>query len=269
MEAGFGVDLTNVRVHTGSDADELSRSLSASAFTVGSDIFFGAGQFEPGTATGQHLLAHELAHTMQQTASSAQRQLDAVVQRDLAVPAKPATVAELLAAARAATGGAPSLMDELTTLNKLNQMSAQPSATLTAAANAASRALSGADVDAAHSALTDFVDAANTESGRLQDEPDELKHRYSQLHELLKKEIARPGLMTPKAYTAAMVIMKRIIFAKSDKEFAVAAFELHTFAKNSDNEECVRALVFYVEQALSQCVPVTVLFLTPAGWTPM
>jgi hypothetical protein len=242
MEAGFGVDLANVRVHTGPDADEISRSLGASAFTLGSDIFFGAGRFEPGTAAGQHLLAHELAHTMQQTGASAQRHLDALVLRDLAVPAKPATVAELLAAARASTGGAPSLMDELTTLNKLNQMSATPSATLGTAAAAASTALQGADVDVAHARLTEFVDEANTESGRLQDELDELKNRYRQLHLLLQQEIAKPGLFTPKAYTDAMVIMKRVVFAKTDKEFAVAAHELHTFAgKNEEYESWVKS----------------------------
>lgn len=60
--AGFGA----VRVHTGPEPDHLSRSMSARAFTVGNDIFFGRGGYRPGSAAGDHLLAHELAHVVQQ-----------------------------------------------------------------------------------------------------------------------------------------------------------------------------------------------------------
>jgi hypothetical protein len=61
-----GPDLSRVRVHTGSDAAEAARSVGASAFTVGRDMVFGAGEYRPDTEPGQRLIAHELAHVLQQ-----------------------------------------------------------------------------------------------------------------------------------------------------------------------------------------------------------
>lgn len=58
----YGVDLSGVRVHTDSDADRLSRSLQADAFTTGHDVFFRRGMYEPGTSRGDRLIGHELAH---------------------------------------------------------------------------------------------------------------------------------------------------------------------------------------------------------------
>jgi Domain of unknown function (DUF4157) len=58
--------LADVRVHTGESAAALARAVSARAFTVGSDIFFGAGEYRPGTGEGDRLLAHEVAHVIQQ-----------------------------------------------------------------------------------------------------------------------------------------------------------------------------------------------------------
>ena len=58
----YGVDLSGVRVHTDSDADRLSRSLQADAFTTGNDVFFRRGKYEPGTSRGDQLIGHELAH---------------------------------------------------------------------------------------------------------------------------------------------------------------------------------------------------------------
>jgi len=69
MEKGFGADFGGVRVHTGGQADALNRSLNARAFTTGKDIFFGKGQYNPGSSGGQELIAHELTHTVQQGAS--------------------------------------------------------------------------------------------------------------------------------------------------------------------------------------------------------
>jgi len=62
FSSSYGVDLAPVRVHTGPDADRLSRSLHAEAFTVESDVFFRDGAYAPGTASGDHLIGHELAH---------------------------------------------------------------------------------------------------------------------------------------------------------------------------------------------------------------
>jgi hypothetical protein len=70
FETQMGHDFSNVRVHTDSRAGELSHGVGALAFTVGRDIYFDAGRFSPETASGKRLLAHELAHTVQQGASA-------------------------------------------------------------------------------------------------------------------------------------------------------------------------------------------------------
>ena len=75
MEGAFGADFSGVNVHTGPQADALNRSLDARAFTTGSDIFFGSGEYNPGSSGGQELIAHELTHTVQQGAAGVQRQL--------------------------------------------------------------------------------------------------------------------------------------------------------------------------------------------------
>lgn len=67
MESRFGADFSGVRIHTGSNAVQLSRDLNAKAFTHGGDIYFNRGAFSPGTSEGKRLLAHELTHTLQQT----------------------------------------------------------------------------------------------------------------------------------------------------------------------------------------------------------
>jgi hypothetical protein len=61
-------------VHDGGEASALSRSVQARAFTVGQDIFFGAGQYQPRTSGGRALLAHELTHTIQQQGGSSRAQ---------------------------------------------------------------------------------------------------------------------------------------------------------------------------------------------------
>jgi hypothetical protein len=67
MEPRFGHDFGNVRVHTGDQASRSAESVDALAFTVGDHLVFGRGQYRPNTAEGRRLLAHELAHTAQQT----------------------------------------------------------------------------------------------------------------------------------------------------------------------------------------------------------
>jgi len=66
MEQAFNADFSSVKVHTGGESDNLNRSLSARAFTSGSDVFFGSGEYNPGSSAGQELIAHELTHTIQQ-----------------------------------------------------------------------------------------------------------------------------------------------------------------------------------------------------------
>jgi len=65
MERCFGANFAHIRIHSGDAAAGLADGLSAAAFTRGSDVYFGAGRFEPGSRAGRLLLAHELAHTLQ------------------------------------------------------------------------------------------------------------------------------------------------------------------------------------------------------------
>ena len=69
MGVATGADLDQVRIHTGPEPAALARSMQAKAFTLGQDIYFGAGTYAPDTHSGQHLLAHELAHTVQRGGS--------------------------------------------------------------------------------------------------------------------------------------------------------------------------------------------------------
>ncbi len=69
MERRFGASFGNVRVHTGDAAAQHSGALNANAFTVGQDVFFGKDKFQPQSAGGQELIAHELTHTIQQGAA--------------------------------------------------------------------------------------------------------------------------------------------------------------------------------------------------------
>lgn len=66
FEPRFGQDFSHVRVHTDFEAIESARRLNAQAYTIGSDLVFGAGQYAPETSKGKRLLAHELTHVVQQ-----------------------------------------------------------------------------------------------------------------------------------------------------------------------------------------------------------
>jgi len=65
-EPRFGTAFSGVKIHTDSKAAQLSRSVNARAFTVGRDIFFGAGQYSSDSTEGKRLMAHELTHVVQQ-----------------------------------------------------------------------------------------------------------------------------------------------------------------------------------------------------------
>jgi len=70
FEPRFGQDFSNVRIHTGEEADALNRDLEARAFTNQSDIYFRSGEYQPDTSAGRELLAHELTHVVQQGGSA-------------------------------------------------------------------------------------------------------------------------------------------------------------------------------------------------------
>jgi len=102
LESGFGTSLDEVRVHTEAVAADRAGDVSARAFTVGSDVYFGRGEFRPESPDGYRLLAHEVAHTMQQRTGSPAPATSAI---SVSEPESPAereadAVADVVAAAR-------------------------------------------------------------------------------------------------------------------------------------------------------------------------
>lgn len=70
MEPRFGADFSEVRLHTGGEANTLNQELKAQAFTRQRDIYFGAGKYNPESEEGKRLLVHELTHVVQQGAGN-------------------------------------------------------------------------------------------------------------------------------------------------------------------------------------------------------
>jgi ribosomal protein S18 acetylase RimI-like enzyme len=100
MEAALRADFSNVRVHTGPQAERIG----AIAFTTGNDIYFASGRYQPHTLQGQQLLGHELAHVVQQRAGRVRNPLGTglAVVLDKALEAEADRVGQLAAIARAA-----------------------------------------------------------------------------------------------------------------------------------------------------------------------
>lgn len=74
MESRFGQNFSQVRIHQGSSAEKSAKDVNAHAYTLGNNIVFGAGQFNPHSQTGKCLLAHELTHVLQQSGAAQQVQ---------------------------------------------------------------------------------------------------------------------------------------------------------------------------------------------------
>src|SRR6478735_582503 len=66
METGLGADFGDVRIHSDSTAAKSAQAVQAQAYTVGNDVVFNAGAYDPESAAGRHTLAHELTHVVQQ-----------------------------------------------------------------------------------------------------------------------------------------------------------------------------------------------------------
>ena len=81
LESAFQADFKNVRIHTNTESNTLSQDIGARAFTHRNNIFFNRGEYQPDTPEGQHLLAHELTHTIQQGSSQRTNDLDVPVRR--------------------------------------------------------------------------------------------------------------------------------------------------------------------------------------------
>jgi hypothetical protein len=70
MEPRFGQDFSHVRVHSDAAAEQSAHDVNAAAYTVGNNIVFGSASFAPQTTAGRQLIAHELAHVVQQAGAS-------------------------------------------------------------------------------------------------------------------------------------------------------------------------------------------------------
>jgi Domain of unknown function (DUF4157) len=70
LEPKFGHSFENVKIHAGGRADQMTKAVNARAFTTGQDVYFRQGEYQPQSAGGLHLLAHELTHTIQQSRGS-------------------------------------------------------------------------------------------------------------------------------------------------------------------------------------------------------
>ena len=81
MQSRFGADFSEIKIHTGGESIQMNRDLNAKAFTVGNDIYFNEGQYNPVSAEGKHLLAHELTHTVQQNPFRAIQRTPCIDQR--------------------------------------------------------------------------------------------------------------------------------------------------------------------------------------------
>lgn len=102
MEERFGQDFSGVRVHTGEQAADSARAIDAKAYTSGNNIVFDKGQYDPSSQQGQTLLAHELAHVVQQSGSIQRKEnpkpAEAPPAPKTSTPAKATTTAEAAAA---------------------------------------------------------------------------------------------------------------------------------------------------------------------------
>lgn len=106
MESRFGHDFSGVRIHTDALAQKSARDVNALAYTLGRDIAFGAGQYAPASVEGRRLIAHELAHVVQQSSlNGAGHSLSAM--RDGAAADDSASEREADAAADSVLSGAP------------------------------------------------------------------------------------------------------------------------------------------------------------------
>jgi len=82
MESSIGADFSNVRIHDDSAAAKMNKDLNAQAFTHGNDIYFNSGKYDTTSSGGQHLLAHELTHTVQQSGGSSEQIREKIQKKD-------------------------------------------------------------------------------------------------------------------------------------------------------------------------------------------
>ncbi|MFN0140303.1 MAG: DUF4157 domain-containing protein [Pyrinomonadaceae bacterium] len=107
FEPRLGYDLGSIRIHTGSTAGESARAIDARAYTLGNNIVLGNGEYKPESESGKRLLAHELAHVVQQSGTSQNSTGGIRVERKLDVPTIQRACGTASIAAALRSSGAP------------------------------------------------------------------------------------------------------------------------------------------------------------------
>lgn len=120
FEPRFGADFSAVRIHTGTSAENSSAALDAKAYTLGSDIAFAKGEYRPTTEAGKRLLAHELAHVVQQGVHPAQalqrtpaNKVSCANHTPLIIPGTGVSIADPVAVITAAEDRANEMFDQM------------------------------------------------------------------------------------------------------------------------------------------------------------
>jgi hypothetical protein len=120
FESSLGADLSDVRIHTGEASQTANTAVGSRAYAMGQDIHFGAGEYNPSSPDGQLLIAHEVAHTVQQRGAAPTRQNKLAVSSpgDSAEREADAAASAMVSGAPAHVSGAPvgvsrSLVDKL------------------------------------------------------------------------------------------------------------------------------------------------------------
>jgi hypothetical protein len=121
MEPRFGYDFSRVRVHADSRAAKSAEAVSAHAYTVGSDIVFGANQGGPGNGSHQRILAHELAHVVQQRGRQSGGSLQVAPANDSAEGAADRAADQVLSSGR--------VLNSTKTEGRLQRLGANPGCT--------------------------------------------------------------------------------------------------------------------------------------------
>ena len=91
MSKNFGTNFSQVKIHADTEAAEMNNEISARAFTTGHDVYFNKGEYQPASATGKQLLAHELTHVLQQTGGTQRIQRETDEEKAAAAEAKKKT----------------------------------------------------------------------------------------------------------------------------------------------------------------------------------
>jgi hypothetical protein len=209
FERRFGHDFSSIRIHADNHAAQTSRALNARAFTVGTDIAFDSGEYQPGTESGRHLLAHELTHTIQQTGGVATKRLQrkpsdedkapapagvsADGQNQAAEPEAPAAQAPAASAAAPARAEspapAPAAPASAEAAPAAPASSAAPAAPAPAAAPAAAPVLSGAGAESAASPTGEAAPAVASGEAQAEQTRAEAKRAHA-----LAQQLAQGGL---------------------------------------------------------------------------